>query len=94
MDRKAKQIARENRSKGISPGGIASMRDFADDLRSGAASATAALEQSSMPGIGASLGSVPFPGSTGSYAPPPKKASGVHSAPLCTECMHLDPFHI
>ena len=79
LDRKAKQIARENRSKGISPGGIASMRDFADDLRSGAASATAALEQSTMPGIGAGIGSVPFPGSGGggSYAPPPKKGTGM-----------------
>ena len=40
MARRAKQIARENRSKGMGGGGIqgglGAMRDFADDMRSGA----------------------------------------------------------
>ena len=81
MVRKAKQISRENRSKGIGSGGLGSMRDFADDLRTGAAQASAALEQSAtLPGMGAAS-TLPFPGGggggCGGYAPPPKKGSGM-----------------
>ena len=56
MVRKAKQISRENRSKGIGgSGGIGSMRDFADDLRSGAAQVLGSIEAAgAMPGVGPS----------------------------------------
>lgn len=77
MARKAKQIAREKRSEGFgSAGGIASMRDFADDIRSGAAAATASIEAASGMGVGPGSGSGGgYPGST--YTAPPKKGKGL-----------------
>ncbi len=78
MVRKAKQISRENRSKGMGgSGGIGSMRDFADDLRSGAAQVQASIEAAgAMPGVGPS--STPsYGGSSGYGAPPPKKGTGM-----------------
>lgn len=78
MVRKAKQISRENRSKGIGgSGGIGSMRDFADDLRSGAAQVQASIEAAgAMPGVGPSA--TPAYGVSSGYgAPPPKKGTGM-----------------
>jgi len=79
MVRKAKQISRENRSKGVgSGGGMGSMRDFADDLRSGAAQVQASMEAAgAMPGVGPSSTPNSFGGS-GSYGGhPPKKGTGM-----------------
>ena len=78
MVRKAKQISRENRSKGIGgSGGIGSMRDFADDLRSGAAQVQASIEAAgAMPGVGPSA-TAAYGGSSGYGAPPPKKGTGM-----------------
>jgi len=72
-ERRRKQIARDNRSKGMGggagvSGGIASMRDFADDLRSGAASAAATIETNS------SFDSFSRPPTS---APPPKAGAGM-----------------
>ena len=77
MVRKAKQISRENRSKGMggSGGGIGSMRDFADDLRSGAAQVQAQIEStaSALPSLGGEGGG----GYGGGYSAPPKKGTGM-----------------
>ena len=70
-ERRRKQIARDNRSKGMGGGGIASMRDFADDLRSGAASAAATIEANTA-GFGDPSFSRPP-----SSAPPPKAGAGM-----------------
>ena len=73
-ERRRKQIARDSRSKGMGgqglSGGIGSMRDFADDLRSGAASAAATIEANAS-SFDPSFSRPP------SSAPPPKAGSGM-----------------
>ena len=73
-ERKRKEIARENRSKGIGSkgvaGGMQSMRDFADDLRTGANAAAASIE--------AQTGAAFDPSYTAPRsAPPPKAGTGM-----------------
>ena len=73
-ERRRKQIARDNRSKGMGggnslSGGITSMRDFADDLRSGAAAAAATVEANAM--------SFDPTMARPSGAPPPKAGTGM-----------------
>ena len=73
-ERRRKQIARDNRSKGIGgggfAGGVSSMRDFADDLRSGAASAAATIEAQTGASFDPSY-------SRPTSAPPPKAGTGM-----------------